>query len=202
MSSFKFSFLIFILCFSNYDVFANYDKAISFFNKKQYKESILEFKKVIENSNFSKKKSDAMFNLGVIYDNGFGVKKNKSKAFDYYKLAAEKKHKIAQYNLAWMYYNGESIEKNFFEAFKFYNLSAEQGYNKAQYNLASLFYYGDGTIKDYVQAFKWYKISSMNGIKESDSFLKKLQIKMHPDEIKESEKIVENWLENQERQKN
>ena len=142
-----------------------------------------------------------MFNLGVMYDNGFGVSKNKSKAFNYYKLAAEKKHKIAQYNLAWMYYNGESIEKNFFKAFKFYNLSAEQGYNKAQYNLASLFYYGDGTIKDYVKAFKWYKISSMNVIKESDNFLKKLQIKMHPDEIKESEKIVENWLQNQKRQK-
>ena len=98
-------------------VLANdYFKALDLFNKKMTEQAIIHFKKVAEDENHEKR-GDAMFNIALIYDNGFGVKKNKSKAFDYYKLAAEKKHKIAQYNLAWMYYNGESIEKNFFEAF-------------------------------------------------------------------------------------
>lgn len=189
------TFLVFCL-FVN-QVFANYDMAINFFNKKQFKESIEEFRKVIENKNSKKKKSDAMFNLGVMYDNGYGVKINKDKAFNYYMSAAEMKHKIAQYNLAWMYYNGDAIEKNFFEAFKFYRLSAEQGYNKAQYNLANLFYYGDGTMKDYIKAFKWFKISSMNGIQESKEFLKKLETVMHLDEVKKSETIVTEWLKKQ-----
>lgn len=194
MRIFLSSIIFSIFCFTSFNILANYQLAVKYFNKKQFKESILEFKKVIENSKLDKEKSDALFNLGVIYDNGLGTSVNKKKAKTYYELAAEENHKIAQYNLAWMYYNGESVEKNFFEAFKFYNLSAEQGYNKAQYNLASLYFYGDGTMKDYKLAYKWFKISSMNGINESKNFIKKIKPLMHNDEIIASENLVKNWI--------
>ena len=151
------------------NVFAGYEHAIDHFNLKNYKKSINEFKRFIKSdSKDVEKKSNAMFNLAVIYDYGLGAKEDKNKAIYWYKLASTHSHKIAQFNLAWMYYHGDKLEKNFFEAFRYYSLSAEQGYSKAQYNLGSLLFAGEGTIKDYTLAYKWFKISLMNGIKESE----------------------------------
>lgn len=174
---------------------ANYEDAINHYNKEQFTQSIIEFKRVaLKKSSENPKKKDAMYNLGVIYDNGLGVSVNKSEAVNWYKLAADNNHKIAQFNLAWMYFNGDHLEKDFFQAFKYYELSAKQGYNKAQFNLASLYYSGDGTLKDYVSAYKWFKISSVNGISESKKFLALIKPSMHPEEITEADKFVKDWL--------
>jgi uncharacterized protein len=191
-------FFIFLIIFVfGTPVIADYDDAIYYYNSKQFKKSIKEFKKVVDNDLVeAKKKSDAMYNLAVIYDNGIGVDQNKEKALHWYKLASDSNHKIAQFNLAWMFYNGEKIEKNNFEAFKYYSLSAEQGYAKAQFNLGNLLYAGEGVLKDYVLAYKWFKISLLNGIKESENFLNKVVIHMHQDEVEAADKEVEDWLKN------
>ena len=196
-----FFFIFIIVCVFGSPVIADYDDAIYYYNSKQYKKSIKEFKKVVDNKLAeTKKKSDAMFNLAVIYDNGIGVEQNKEKAIYWYKLASDKNHKIAQYNLAWMFYNGDKVEKNNFEAFKYYSLSAEQGYAKAQFNLGNLLYAGEGALTDYVLAYKWFKISLLNGIKESESFLKKVRIYMHQDEVRLADQEVSDWLKNYKKQ--
>ena len=176
-------------------VYANYDKAIKYYNQKDYKKSIIAFRNCIssETSNENKKK-DAMYNLAVIYDFGLGVPNDKTKALKWYRKASKLNHKIAQFNLAWIYYNGDNVEKNNFEAFRYYSLSAEQGYNKAQFNLASLYFSGKGTLKDYISAYKWFKISFLNGIAESELFLSKIKKKIHPEELSEANKQIENWL--------
>ena len=46
-------------------------KPLSLFNKKMIEQSIILFKKVAEDENHEKR-SDAMFNIALIYDNGFG----------------------------------------------------------------------------------------------------------------------------------
>ena len=190
-----FVFLMFLV--TSTSVLADYDDAIYYYNSKQFKKSIKEFKKVIDDElSQPKKKADAMYNLAVIYDNGIGVEQNKEKALHWYKLASDNNHKIAQFNLAWMFYHGENIEKNNFEAFKYYSMSAEQGYAKAQFNLGNLLYAGEGALKDYILAYKWFKISLLNGIKESESFLKKVITHMHQDEIKLADDEVAEWLEN------
>ena len=174
---------------------ANYDKAIKLYNLKQYKKSVIAFKNFILSDNPNKtKKKDAMYNLAVIYDFGLGVPKDKVRAFEWYTKASKLNHKIAQFNLAWIYYNGDNVEKNNFEAFKYYSLSAKQGYSKAQFNLASLYYSGEGTMKDYVNAYKWFKISSLNGIAESQTFLNKIQKKIHSDELIIANKLIDKWL--------
>ena len=195
-------FFIFIIVYAfGSPVIADYDDAIYYYNSKQYKKSIKEFKKVVDNKLADpKKKSDAMFNIAVIYDNGIGVEQNKEKAIHWYKLASDNNHKVAQYNLAWMFYNGDKVEKNNFEAFKYYSLSAEQGYAKAQFNLGNLLYAGEGALKDYVLAYKWFKISLLNGIKESETFLKKVSINMHQDEVSLADQEVSDWLKNYKKQ--
>ena len=196
-----FFFIFIIAFFFGSPVSADYDDAIYYYNSKQYKKSIKEFKKVVDNKLADpKKKRDAMFNIAVIYDNGIGVEQNKEKAIHWYKLASDNNHKVAQYNLAWMFYNGDKVEKNNFEAFKYYSLSAEQGYAKAQFNLGNLLYAGEGALKDYVLAYKWFKISLLNGIKESETFLKKVSINMHQDEVSLADQEVSDWLKNYKKQ--
>lgn len=192
----KFLIYIFLLYFlAVQNSYAGYDDAINYFNSKNYKKSIREFKKFIEiNPDDLNKKSNAMFNLAVIYDYGLGTKEDKNKAIYWYKLASTNNHKIAQFNLAWMYYHGDKLEKNYFEAFKYYSLSAEQGYSKAQYNLGSLLFAGEGTLKDYVLAYKWFKISLLNGIKESKIYLNRIKALMHEEEVIRAEKQVEFWV--------
>ena len=192
----RFFILLFLtFCFFLSPLYANYDKAIKLYNLKQYKKSVIAFKNFVssENPNENKKK-DAMYNLAVIYDFGLGVPQDKDRALEWYSKASRLNHEIAQFNLAWIYYNGDNVEKDNFEAFKYYSLSAEQGYSKAQFNLASLYYSGEGTMKDYVNAYKWFKISSLNGIVESQTFINKIQKKIHPDELISANKSIDKWL--------
>jgi uncharacterized protein len=54
------------------------------------------------------------------------------KAFEYYKIAAEKGHCVAQYSLGVCYELGKGVEKNKAKAFEYYEKSAEQGDVDAQ----------------------------------------------------------------------
>jgi TPR repeat protein len=59
-----------------------------------------------------------MYKLGVRYDQGHGVEKNKSEAFHWYERAAEQCHADAQFNLGVAYDDGEGIKVNKAKAFK------------------------------------------------------------------------------------
>ena len=93
-----FSFLLsFSTCFSN-----DYFKALELFNLRKIEDSLDIFKKVSNNEN-DEKRSDAMFNLAVIYDNGFGVPVDKTRALYYYEAASDLSNKYAQYNWVFKY---------------------------------------------------------------------------------------------------
>ena len=189
------TFMITALSFFCSFVNADYKLALSLYNKKEIKKSLVEFVKVSKESKDIQIRSNSMYNVAVIHDFGLGVEINKDLAVAWYKSAAENNHKIAQYNLGWMFFNGEFVEKDFLLSFDYYKKSAEQNYSKAQFNLANLFINGDGTLKDYIKAYKWYKLSLLNGEDKSKKFLKKLSLIMHPSEISLANLEVENWLE-------
>ena len=88
----------------------DYFKALEFFNKKKTEESLIYFKKVAEDENHEKR-SDAMFNIALIYDNGLGIQVDKTRALYYYKAASDLSNKFALFNLVWIYYNGENVNK-------------------------------------------------------------------------------------------
>jgi TPR repeat protein len=76
--------------------------------------------------------SNIYYQLVDCYEKGIGTKINKTKAFELYKIAAEKEHSIAQYNLGYFYENGLSIEKDLVQAILWYNKAAESGYKMIQ----------------------------------------------------------------------
>jgi hypothetical protein len=69
----------------------------------------------------------AQSNVGVFYQNG-RLKKDDSKAVDWYLKAAEQGNAVAQYNLAVCYERGEGTEPDEAMAAQWYRKAADQGH--------------------------------------------------------------------------
>lgn len=54
----------------------------------------------------------AQNNLGVMYREGEGVRRDSQKAVEWYTKAANQGNAKAQHNLGWMYYNGQGVSQN------------------------------------------------------------------------------------------
>ena len=192
---FRYFLIISFFAFSQSISFANdYFKALELFNNKKIEESIRSFKKVA-NDEKHEKRSDAMFNIALIYDNGFGVPTDKTRALYYYKSASELSNKYAQFNLGVMYFNGENVNKDVIKAFDLYKSASDFGHPRAMYNLANMYYSGVGTVKDLKMAYKMFLKSKIHGIEESNSFLKNISNVLSPEELallnKEFESLIE-----------
>ncbi len=180
---FKNLILVLILMFIVNNAFANdYFKALELFNKKKTEQSLIHFKKVAEDETHEKR-SDAMFNIALIYDNGLGIQIDKTRALYYYEAASELSNKFALFNLGWIYYNGENVNKDVFKAFELYKLASDYGHPRAMYNLANMHFSGTGTVKDLKMAYKLFLKSKMNGIVESEYFINQISNILSPEEL-------------------
>ena len=85
--------------------------------------------------------ASAQFNLGIAYENGWGVKQELTeeerfkKAVEWYEKSAEQENASAQFNLGGMYNNGNGVKQSYEKAVYWWEKSAEQGYADAQFNL-------------------------------------------------------------------
>ena len=175
--------IVFVLLFSFTSINADdYFKALELFNLRKIEDSLILFKKVSSKEG-DIKRSDAMFNLAIIYDNGFGVPVDKTRALYYYEAASDLSNKFAQYNLGWKYFNGESVNKDVMKAFDLYKAAADFGHPKAMYNLANMYYLGVGTVKDLKMAYKMFLQSKISGVNESRYYIDKISRIITPEEL-------------------
>ena len=110
---------------------------------------------------------DAQFSIGLCYDFGDGVTKDKYLAVEWYKKAADQNHPTAQYNLGSSYENGEGVEKDFSKAIEWYKKSAINGEPLAQNRLGNLFASGSGVpyiTFDPIKAVEWFTKAAMQGL--------------------------------------
>lgn len=107
--------------------------------------------------------AEAQFNLGTMYDDGYGMSGNKSEAAKWYRLAAEQGHAKAQYNLGLLYDEGVGVPQNIAEAVKLYRLAAEQGHAKAQDNLGLMYANGIGVPQNNAAAVNWWRKAAEQG---------------------------------------
>ncbi len=112
-----------------------------------------------------------LYNDGLAYYNGYGVRKDYAEAVRCFRLAAEKGYAKAQNNLAICYYNGHGVKQDYSEAVKWYTLAANQGNANAQYNLGFCFSNGHGVQKNYTQAARWYALAAEQGVVSAQSKL-------------------------------
>ena len=174
--------IVLSIFFSNVSYSNDYFSALELFNKRKIEDSVELFKKVAFNEK-DPKRSDAMYNLAIIFDNGFGLQTNKTRALYYYEAASNLSNMYAQYNLGWKYYNGENVNKDVVKAFELYKSAADYGHPQAMYNLANMYYSGTGTVKNLKLAFKAFLNAKIRGINESNYFIDKISNEISPQEL-------------------
>ena len=72
-------------------------------------------------------KSDAQYNVGVMYDKGLGVVQDYAEAVRWYKLASAQGDAMAQVNLGFRYNNGQGVVQDYVRAHMWWNLAAVTG---------------------------------------------------------------------------
>lgn len=102
---------------------------------------------------------EAQHKLGEMYLEGEGIEKDQSKAFKWFKLAAEQGNDDAQMMVGVLYLLDEEIEQDYSKAFKWLSLAAEQN-SDAQYMLGQMYEKGEGIEQDHSKALCWYTLAA------------------------------------------
>ena len=127
MKKLTLTFLIILFTLTSNVVWsADYNKGLTAYYSGDYATALREWKPLAEQGDAS-----AQYNLGVMYDNGYGVPQDDKTAVKWYTLAAEQGHVDAQYSLGVMYYNGKGILRDYVYAHMWANISASNGNENA-----------------------------------------------------------------------
>ena len=87
---------------------AGFDEGVAAYNRGDYATAVEEWLPIAEQGN-----ADAQYNLGIMYDNGYGVPQDYAEAVRWYRLAAEQGYAKAQFVLGVMYDNGRGVPQDY-----------------------------------------------------------------------------------------
>jgi TPR repeat protein len=103
--------------------------------------------------NAEKGQSQAMLNLGRLYEEGVGVPRNFTKALEWYQKAADAGEKDAYLRLGLCYEIGMGAAADMGRAIKNFEKAAELGFAPARHTLAGLYLQGRGLPRDESKGF-------------------------------------------------
>jgi TPR repeat protein len=137
--------------------------------------------------------SQAQFNLGVSYDQGWGVPQDFVEAAKWYRLAAEQGYSLAQHNLGILYENGRGVQQDFAQALKWYRLAADQNNAFAQNSLGMLYEKGRDVPQDTIRAHMWFNLSGAQGHAPAVKNRDRLAAAMSREQVAEAQKLAREW---------
>ncbi|WP_286234438.1 tetratricopeptide repeat protein [Thalassotalea sediminis] len=145
-----------LTCATNFNaVSADLDLGIYELNRGEFKRAIEEFEPLVTEGY-----APAQYQMALIYQNGWGAPKSKTKAFELMTMAAEQNFSDALFSLSVMYSEGEVVEKDLKKAFQLMEKAAKKGMASAQFNVGVMYANGEGTHRDYYKAARWYEKSA------------------------------------------
>ncbi len=98
-----------------------------------------------------------IYQLGKMYEGGFGVPKDYRKAAELYQKAIDKNTVDAMFSLAVLYQYGRGVKLDKQMAVTLFSKAAEKGLPAAQFNLGVMYTNGEGVLRDYYTAVDWYQ---------------------------------------------
>ena len=164
---------------------ADFNKGLTAAQSGDWATALKEWKPLAEEGNAA-----AQNNLGLMYDNGWGVPQDYKESVYWYRLAVEQGYATAQYNLGLLYEKGKGVPQDDKEAVRLYRLAAEQGYADAQGNLGVMYVFGKGVTKDFVYAHMWGNIALMNGNERGELVRGHVAEKMTSSQIEEAQRLA------------
>lgn len=164
---------------------ADFEAGVAAARAGNYAGALREWQPLAESGN-----RDAQFNLGLLYENGFGVAVDAAQAARWYRRAAEQSDRTAQAYLAEMYAKGLGVPRDDIEALRWYRSAAERGHAASQYNVGLFHATGRGVAPSDVQAVAWLTVSHENGAPKTD-LLETLRRHMSPSHLEEAKRLAD-----------
>ena len=104
--------------------------------------------------------SQAAFNVGVMYENGFVVERSSTRAAEWYRRAANTGLPVAEHNLALMLREGKGVPRDGTKAIKLLLAAAHQGMTASMFALGDIYEQGDAAPKDAAAAVAWFGLAA------------------------------------------
>lgn len=140
----------------------------------------------------------AEFQMGQLYDFGFGVVQSDREALAWYRRAAEHGHVPAQRAAGDFFQKGRAVPADPTEAARWYRRAADGDDIRAQYQLGQLYFDGSGVSRDYAAAYLWFSLAASQAplIDNRKGLLELRNIaaaRMTPDAVAEAARRVAAW---------
>ena len=148
--------------------FAEIEKARDAFFKENYKASFEEFHRL---SSFGHPR--ATYWVGVHYNDGLGVEKDKEKAVEWFELAVSRNSALGMLALGGMYLKGDTVEQSLPRGVTLYKQAAKTGSPIAIYALSSLYANGIGVEFDIKETVRLLTLAAEKGHGKARFYLAK-----------------------------
>jgi TPR repeat protein len=140
----------------------------------------------------------AEFQMGQLYDFGFGVAQNDAEALSWYRKAAEHGSAAAQRAVGSFFQKGRAVAASPEAAAQWYRRAAEGDDLRAQYELGQLYFTGSGVARDYPSAYFWFSLAAgQTPLVDNRKGLLELRniaaARMTPDETEAAARRVAAW---------
>lgn len=103
-----------------------------------------------------------IYELGKLYEGGFGVVRDYHKAAQLYQQGVKKNHVDSMFALAVLYDEGKGVKLDKQMALSLFEKAANKNLPAAQFNLGVMYANGDGVSHDFELAKKWYEKAAAN----------------------------------------
>jgi hypothetical protein len=115
-------------------------------------------------------------------------------AFRNWHVLAEQGDAPAQAGLGFLFHKGLGVIQDDVEAASWFEKAASQGQAEAQLLLGTLYFFGEGVQQNYVMAFAWCEIAQSNGQSDATECRDAALEHMTSAEVKQSSRLVTEWL--------
>jgi TPR repeat protein len=107
--------------------------------------------------------AEAQAQLGVCYQQGFGIEKDLAQAFAWFRRAAEQGNARGQLQVGLAYRRGEGVAQDLAQSLVYIRKAAENGHSKAQLELGLAYRDGRGVAPDPEEAAFWLGLAASRG---------------------------------------
>jgi TPR repeat protein len=140
----------------------------------------------------------AEFQMGQLYDFGFGVAQDDRLALDWYRKAAGHGSAAAERSVGDFYSKGRAVTADPVEAARWYRRAADGDDLRAQYQLGQMYFDGTGLARDYEAAYMWFTLAAgqtplTDNRKQLIEMRNIAAARMTPEQVAAAERRVEAW---------
>jgi len=154
----KFSFGVLLFAISAAAYSGQFDFAKNASTNAKAENAIAKYKPLAEQGNAA-----AQFNMGLIYQVGYGVAPDDATAATWYQKASEQGFTRAETALGLLYLTGRGVPKDYDQAANWLTKAAQQGDSVAQENLGAMYGNGKGVPLDKRLAIEWSQKAAEQG---------------------------------------